>query len=243
MLNVARLWKVIPAVPIIRLIPGEKGHERVINHVEEGLYLTACPLTLRQIATVMIDTGMRPEEICRARCENVHLDPVNGSKFGYIHNPRGKTKWAKRNLSLTARVHGLLTMRHDAAGKPSTGWVFPSHDDATRSVPYSTIDTQHGRTIERLSKPDAEGNKPRSPVTPFRLYDLRHTFLTRLGEANADPFTIQKIAGHGSILIFQRYVHPTPERLEDAFAGLEVYNQSKIEELKKKEESRVVTVQ
>jgi len=29
-------------------------------------------------------------------------------------------------------------------------------------------------------------------------YDLRHTFLTRLGEVNTDPFTIQKIAGHAS---------------------------------------------
>jgi hypothetical protein len=39
---------------------------------------------------------------------------------------------------------------------------------------------------------------------------------------------LQQIAGHSSILISQRYVHPTPERLEDAFARLEVYNREKI---------------
>ncbi len=59
------------------------------------------------------------------------------------------------------------------------------------------------------------------------MYDLRHTALTRLSEAGADPFTIQKIAGHASILVSQRYVHPTPERLEDAFSRLEDYNRSK----------------
>jgi hypothetical protein len=42
-----------------------------------------------------------------------------------------------------------------------------------------------------------------------------------------DPYTLQRIAGHSSILISSRYVHPTPERLEDAFARLETYNQGK----------------
>src|SRR5262249_1390265 len=79
----------------------------------------------------------------------------------------------------------------------------------------------------------------RCPIARFRLYDLRHTFLTRLGEAGADPLTIQKIAGHASILISQRYVHPTPERLEDAFAKLETYNGAKVEELRAKEKTQV----
>jgi site-specific recombinase XerD len=64
----------------------------------------------------------------------------------------------------------------------------------------------------------------------FVLYTLRHTFLTRPGEAGADAFTIQKIAGHSSILISQRYVHPTPERVEQAFTQLEAYNQKKLAE-------------
>ena len=65
----------------------------------------------------------------------------------------------------------------------------------------------------------------------LRLYDLRHTFLTRLGEAGADAFTIQKMAGHSSIVVSQRYVHPTPERVEEAISRLEEYNRKKAEEL------------
>jgi hypothetical protein len=40
-----------------------------------------------------------------------------------------------------------------------------------------------------------------------------------------DAFTIMKIAGHSSITISQRYVHPSPESVELAFAKLEVSNQ------------------
>ena len=118
-------------------------------------------------------------------------------------------------------------MRHEEAGKPAAGWVFPSNDDPSKHVPYSTVDSQHGRTIEKLTAKDADGNQPENAITPFRLYDLRHTALTRLGEVNTDPYTLQRIAGHSSILISQRYVHPTPERLEDAFARLETYNQER----------------
>jgi site-specific recombinase XerD len=60
--------------------------------------------------------------------------------------------------------------------------------------------------------------------------------LTRLAESGADAFAIQKIAGHSSILISQRYVHPTPERIEGAFTMLEAYNAVKEGELKEEQE-------
>lgn len=226
-LNVARQWKEISAVPIIKLLPGEQTHERVLTHAEESLYLGAAPLLLRQFATVMLDTGCRPEEVCRMKWENVHLEPVSGSRYGYAHNPFGKTKRAKRNLPLTARVHAILSMRYDEAEKPKEGYVFPGIEEG--HVPYSTIDSQHNRTLDKLNAIGPDGKKPENPVTPFRLYDLRHSFLTRLGEVNTDPYTIQKIAGHSSIVMSQRYVHPTGERVEDAFSRLESYNGGKSE--------------
>jgi site-specific recombinase XerD len=58
---------------------------------------------------------------------------------------------------------------------------------------------------------------------------MRHTYLTRLGESNVDAFTLQILEGHSSIVTSQRYVHPTPERVEDAVTRLEAYNASKRE--------------
>jgi len=70
-------------------------------------------------------------------------------------------------------------------------------------------------------------------VTFFVLYSLRHTMLTRLGESGAEAFTIQKIAGHSRSVISQRYVHPTPTLIENAFTRFEAYNAKKEAELAK----------
>jgi len=56
--------------------------------------------------------------------------------------------------------------------------------------------------------------------------------LTRLGEAGADAFSIMKIAGHGSVTVSQRYVHPTPEGMDRAFDRLESLNAEKFEQAK-----------
>jgi hypothetical protein len=61
----------------------------------------------------------------------------------------------------------------------------------------------------------------------FVVHSLRHTMLIRLGEAGADAFTIMKIAGHSSVTLSQRYVHPTPEGVERAFQRLQSLNAAK----------------
>ncbi len=104
-------------------------------------------------------------------------------------------------------------MRHAEQGQPAEGWAFPA---GTKSGRVESVKSQHRKALRLSGIRD-----------PFVLYSLRHTLLTRLGEAGADPFVIQKIAGHSNILISQRYVHPTPERVEKAFAQLEEYNARK----------------
>jgi site-specific recombinase XerD len=46
------------------------------------------------------------------------------------------------------------------------------------------------------------------------IHSTRHTFCTRLGEAGASAFVIQRLAGHSDIKISARYVHPTENQLE-----------------------------
>ena len=54
-------------------------------------------------------------------------------------------------------------------------------------------------------------------LKPFQPYILRHTALTQLAEAGCDVFTLARIAGHSSITITQRYVHPQEDAIERAF--------------------------
>jgi integrase len=76
----------------------------------------------------------------------------------------------------------------------------------------------------RICEPMVDGKKQMLFPREFVLHGLRHTFLTRLGEAGADAFTIMKLAGHSSVIVSQRYVHPTPESCELAFERLEALN-------------------
>ena len=61
---------------------------------------------------------------------------------------------------------------------------------------------------------------------PDVTISLRHTMLTRLGASGANAFDIQKVAGHASALISQRYSHPPAESIKLAFGRLEAYNEN-----------------
>ena len=69
--------------------------------------------------------------------------------------------------------------------------------------------------------PEQNGKRKQLFPGEFVLHTLRHTMLTRLGGSGVDAFTIMKIAGHSSIVVSQRYVHPTPEAVERAFESLQ----------------------
>jgi thymidylate synthase ThyX len=61
-------------------------------------------------------------------------------------------------------------------------------------------------------------------MKPFVLYSLRHTFLTRLGQSGCGAWTLARIAGHSSIAISSRYVHPSEETVLAAFSRLGGHN-------------------
>ena len=73
----------------------------------------------------------------------------------------------------------------------------------------------------------------------FVLHGLRHTFLTRLGEAGADAFTIMRLAGHSSVTVSQRYVHPTLDSCETAFERLEAFNEKAHAKMESKESQQI----
>ena len=232
-LRLAHEWEVIQRVPKISREKGEVGRERILDHAEEAAYLACAKQPLRDIAVAILDGGWRPEEIFRARWEHTHFQPAGNAQFGYVHNPYGKTAYAKRNISMTARVRALLQMRHEAQGRPSEGWIFPAK---TKSGRVESVKSQHAKALKDSGLALEKG----SPLEPIVLYSLRHTCLTRLGEASANAFQIQKIAGHSSILTSQRYVHPTPERTETAMSQLAAYNARKEAELAAQQERQSV---
>jgi integrase len=121
-LRLAQEWKVIDRVPRIRLLRGERNREFVLSHRLEPKYLEACPQPLRDVAILMLETGVRPGEAVNLPWTDVYLQPAVRAKFGYIAIRGGKSRYAKRNLSLTSRAAEMLKAPKASTKSP---WVFP----------------------------------------------------------------------------------------------------------------------
>ncbi|MGB7171993.1 MAG: phage integrase SAM-like domain-containing protein, partial [Candidatus Acidiferrales bacterium] len=111
-LNLAVEWSVIESASKIKTLPGERRRERVITPEEEARYLAAAPEPLASIATVLADTGLRPEECFRLRWEDVTW--ING-RNGALLVTRGKTAAARRVIPMTPRVRAVLESRWNNA--------------------------------------------------------------------------------------------------------------------------------
>src|SRR4051794_37341973 len=108
------------------------------------------PFLLRDVTTILLDCGLRPEESFRLRWQYVHED--------VLHIPFGKTENARRRIPLTQRAAALLSMRR---GTHSEEWVFPA-PTRTGHIEKSSLRKQHRKAIA-LAK-----------LEPFNLYTLRH---------------------------------------------------------------------
>jgi integrase len=156
----------------------------------------------------MLDTGLRDGEALALKWPDVHMKPAPEVKYGYVQVQKGKSVKARRTVSLTARVRTMLEARFKTS---STEYVFPGKTG--KPILVTSLDHQHVKVRELLKLPE-----------DFVVHSLRHTMLTRLGLLGVDAFTIMRIAGHSSITISQRYVHPSPESVERAFEKLEGSN-------------------
>ena len=203
-LNLAAEWGVIESAPKLALLPGENHRERVVSPEEEARYLAAASPLLADVATILADTGIRPDECYRLCWEDATW--ANG-RNGSVLVRHGKTAAARRVLPMTPRVRGVLEMRWERTGRLTEGWIWPA-PTLTGRIDHSSLKKQHLRAVA-LSK-----------VRPFVLYDFRHTFLTRLGESGCDAWTLARIAGHSSVAISSRYVHPSEEAVLSAMSRL-----------------------
>ena len=223
-LRLAKDWGAIDAAPVISLLPGEVHRERVVTPEEEGAYLDRAPEPLKFIATVLADTGLRPDECYRMRWEELNW---NNGKFGTMRVNHGKTAAARRSIPMTPRVRFILETRWEIAKKPLSGWVWPAPTKRGH-VDHSSLKKQHARAFRvanaEIKKRNKENETEEALIQPWVLYSFRHTFLTRLGESGCDAWTLARIAGHSSITISSRYVHPSEDAVLNAMSRLGGHN-------------------
>jgi len=101
----------------------------------------------------------------------------------------------------------ILKRRWEETDKQQDGWIWPAPTKNGHVEP-SSLKKQHKQALKT------------SKLSPFVLYSLRHTFLTRLGASGCDVWTLARIAGHSSIKMSERYVHPGREAVLNAMNRL-----------------------
>ena len=116
----------------------------------------------------MLDEGFRPGEVFALRWPHILR---NDDGTGLIQIVDGKTKAARRVLPMTPRVHTQLLARFEAAGKPEDGWIFANVSDPDKHITDGLTKGMHRKALDD------------SGVKDFVPYTLRHTALTRFGEA------------------------------------------------------------
>jgi integrase len=192
MLKLAVEWgKVDKLLPNVRMLPGEQRRDRVVTTEEEKKFLLASKPLLRDVATVLVDCAVRPEECFRMRRDDV--------RDGAIHVQHGKTEAARRRVPMSDRVQAIIERR---LSEHASEWVFPAPTQSGHIEP-SSCKRQQMLAFQQCQ------------VKPFPLYSLRHTCLTRWAP-HMDPYTLAYLAGHSNMRITKRYVHPQDETVRQA---------------------------
>lgn len=194
-LNLAEEWGKMNRSPKIRLARGENQRERVLSEEEIRRYLEKCRQPLKDVALIMLNTGFRPDEVFSLR-----RDQLSFEGKGTIRVIEGKSRAARRMLPMVPEVRRVLEERLHLQ---QSDWVFPSASKAGH-FNQGSAKKQHAKALKD------------SGVKPFEPYILRHTALTNLGRY-FDAYTLARIAGHSSIIMTSRYIHPQADAIETGF--------------------------
>ncbi len=167
---------------------------------------------------------------CRRRSANLHdmalLSLHCGLRAGEIF---GLT-WADVDIT-----HGLVVLRDTKSGRtrsvPMTEAVRTMFCGRERGKPTDLVfPARDGGRIEQISNAFDQAVKAlglNEGVTDRRqrvvFHTLRHTYASWLVAAGTDLYTVQRLLGHQSIALTERYAHLAPDTLKAATQALEQY--------------------
>ncbi len=193
------------------------GRVRWLTVEEEHRLLAACRPWLRDIVQFALGTGMRMGEILSLSWRGVDLTRRTVMLF---HSKNGE----RRTIPLNQTMLSLIRAKKEEAHliKQPTGNLVKlnaesPYDLVFKSKTETPIESGHLRRSFRLALKKAG-------IEEFHFHDLRHTFATRLVQAGVELYKVQRLLGHKSPMMTQRYAHHYPESLRD---GVEILDRIK----------------
>lgn len=166
--------------------------KRLLETARRGV--PRAPRFFYEMVLLAIHTGLRRQNILR-----LHTDEVD-----FENNQIAI--WQKGN-----RLH-VVPMNETVrtallAIKPESGYFFTSKYG---KGPYTRFEGSWKR-LKKLADLDR----------PFRFHGLRHHFATTMLRETGNLLVVQKLCGHSSPTVTERYAHVLPEDMRDAVAKLD----------------------
>lgn len=165
--------------------PGKKISDHALQFPERN----------RAMILLLLDTGVRVEELCNIRLHHVDRRNMRIQIFG---------KGAKqRYVSFSSRTGGAL-------------WRYlTTRPEILEGHPLFTVDSgrsfQRNRVLKLLQNIGA-----RAGVTGVTVHRFRHTFAIQYLRNGGDPYTLQRLLGHSDLAMTKRYVAIAQNDIENA---------------------------
>ena len=162
-------------------------------------------------------TAARIGEVSGARCADIDRNAwtwtvrrqTTPSPGGLID--KGTKGKRARTVPLIEEVHPLIERRLDAVGCDPTARIFTGPRGGRISTAVLCDATHWDEVVTHLG------------YEHLRRHDLRHTGLTWMADAGVPVHVLRKIAGHGSLVTTQRYLHPDAQSIADAGTALSAH--------------------
>ena len=169
----------------------------------EQVRLEACALPyLRNIIVIMVEMGLRPyRELIPMRKEQVDL------QNGIVHLPDSKTVNGIADMPMTDRACAAFASQMKQSG--DSDYLFPSPRIRSSKPHITTVRELWDRTLKRAGLPH------------FSLYELRHTFATRLSAGGVADHFVTQMLRQGDSQVFKRYSQAKLNMMRESLSKLD----------------------
>jgi integrase len=183
----------------------ERRKPHILTWEEQEKLLAVARPRIRVLVVLGVETGMRTGEMLHLKWADV--DFLNG----VIQLRQSKTASGIRSVPLSQTCKVELLRWRNLVGPEYSEWVFPNFSNRRHAL-------QGGRKAWAATLKKAG-------IPFFPIYNLRHSFATRLTAAGVAAITVAQMLGHSSTQIVPRYAQVLDQNRLDAMKKLEELRQ------------------
>jgi integrase len=186
----------------------DRRKPHILTFEQQVELLAVAPPRIRVLTVLGVETGMRTGEMQGLRWEDVDL--LND----LLRVEKSKSRAGIRSVPLSGFCKSELLKWRNLVGPEYSDWVFPSFTNRRHPL-------QGGRKAWKSALKKAG-------IPFFPIYNLRHTFASRMTAAGVSPLTIAQMLGHSTTQIVPRYAQVLDQNRFDAMKKLETLRQSSL---------------